>query len=74
MKINITVVPRSKRTLIEDISQGLKIHIHEPAIEGKANKRVIEVLAKHYGVNKSSVTIVRGLHSRHKVVDIDSSV
>jgi len=41
-----------------------------PPIDGKANAAVVEVLAKHFKVAKSSVKIVGGERSRNKVVEI----
>jgi uncharacterized protein YggU (UPF0235/DUF167 family) len=42
-----------------------------PAIEGRASEAVRRLAAKRLGVARSSVTIVRGHRSRHKVVEID---
>jgi uncharacterized protein len=49
----------------------LLIRVAAPALEGRANESVRRVLAKHLGVPKSSVTIVRGHRSREKVIQID---
>ena len=49
----------------------LLIRVSAPALEGRANESVRRVLAKHLGVPKSSVTIVRGHRSREKVIQID---
>jgi len=48
----------------------LKVYIHEPALEGRANEHLIEVLAKHYNVKKSALAIVLGEKSRNKVIQI----
>lgn len=42
-----------------------------PALDGRANKAVVEVLAEFYKVKKSSVRIIRGEKSREKVVEVD---
>lgn len=70
MKINVWVVPRAKKERIEKIVGGFKVYIREPAFEGRANKKVIEVIAERYGVKKSAVTIVLGGKNRNKVVEI----
>ena len=49
----------------------LLIRVSAPALEGRANESVRRVLAKHLGVPKSSVRIVRGHRSREKVIQID---
>lgn len=44
--------------------------VQQRAVEGKANDAVVALLAKHYGVAKSRVEIVRGHASRIKVVRV----
>jgi len=39
--------------------------------KGKANEKVIKLLAKHFKVAKSQVKIIRGLTSRNKTVEIE---
>ena len=48
----------------------LKVKTCAQPEKGKANNAVIEILAEHFGVKKSSVQILRGHTSRHKVVEI----
>ena len=45
----------------------LKIAVHAPAIEGRANSALIEFLADKFGVAKSYVELVSGELSRSKV-------
>ncbi|MGA2369005.1 MAG: DUF167 domain-containing protein [Dehalococcoidia bacterium] len=40
--------------------------------DNKANEAVINLLAKHFKVAKTSVRIVSGLTSRHKIIEIRS--
>lgn len=72
MRISITVKPGSKKGPL--VQQGLLgdllVYVREPALDGKANKAVVELLAKHYAVSKSSVTILRGQTSVHKLVEV----
>ncbi len=44
--------------------------VKEPALEGKANNAVIEELAKHYDVPKSSVKLKSGVSSKYKLFTI----
>ena len=53
-----------------DESGGLTVYVRERAVDGKANDAVVELLAKHFGVAKSRVSIVRGQSSRIKLVKI----
>jgi len=71
MRIQIKVVPRAKRPGVEQMPDGSwRVAVSAPAEDGKANVAVIEALAKHFDVPKSSVKIVRGLASRLKEVEI----
>lgn len=42
-----------------------------PPVEGKANELLLKLLAKHFGVSKSQVTIVSGAKARQKIVEIE---
>ena len=72
MRVNITVKPGSKKGPL--VQQGLLgdllVFVREPAVDGKANAAVVELLAKHYNVPKSSVTITKGRKSAHKICAI----
>ena len=72
MELQIRIQPRSGRNAIE-IGDGGKVTVRVTAVpeRGKANKAVVDLLAKRLGVSKGSVTLVRGLTSRDKVVRID---
>jgi len=49
----------------------IKVRLAARAVDGKANEALIEFLAAHYNVRKSSVRITAGLRSRQKRVVID---
>lgn len=70
MLIKVKVVARAKKERVEDFSGGIKVYVKEPAVEGKANKRLVEVLASHYGIRKKSISIVKGQACREKVIEI----
>lgn len=67
-KVAVTVKPNSRKgPLVETGPDGqLTVYVREPATEGKANKAVGEVLAKHFGVPKSSVELIGGATARIK--------
>jgi hypothetical protein len=50
--------------------QALKVKVAAPPRGGKANQRLIEILAEGLNVAKSQVEIIRGRTSRKKVVRI----
>jgi hypothetical protein len=71
--ISVQVKPGSaKAPLVEELEDGsLLVHVKERAIDGAANDGVIGVLAKHFGVGKSKVTIKSGHTARIKRVTVD---
>ncbi len=76
MKIPTTIKPNSRHR--EEVVVGSDgtyiIYTKAPAIEGRANAAAIKLLAKHFGVSKSQVRLLRGATSKYKVFDIDGIV
>lgn len=76
MKISACLKPNSRHR--EEVVVGSDgtyiIYTKAPAIEGRANAAAIKLLAKHFGVSKSQVRLLRGATSKYKVFDIDSVV
>ncbi|USN96264.1 MAG: DUF167 domain-containing protein [Candidatus Nomurabacteria bacterium] len=72
MKITVTVKPGSKKgPLVQpDLLGGYLVYVREPAIEGKANRAVAEMLAKFFDIPKTKVILVRGATSKIKVFEI----
>ena len=72
MDLQIRVRPRASGNSVELGDAGLvTVRVTAAPERGKANKAVVALLAKRLGVPKSSVTLVRGLTSRDKVVRVD---
>jgi uncharacterized protein (TIGR00251 family) len=72
MEISVIIVPNSKSCEIVKVSENsYKIRVDVPASKNKANKRLVEILAEHFKVSKSSISIIKGLKSRNKIVRID---
>ena len=71
MLLTIRVKPKAKQpSVTEDADGGLIVAVREAPEDGKANAAVITALARHFDVPRSSVTIVRGLTGRKKVVRV----
>lgn len=74
MKLNIITIPNSKNKEILKISENnYKIKVDAPAIKDKANKHLIEILAEYFKVPKSSISIIKRLKSKNKIVEIKES-
>lgn len=74
----IKVQPNASRTEFSGwLEDGtLKIRIQSPPQDGKANKALLQFLAKEIGVSKNQISILRGETSRQKVIafrDLSSS-
>lgn len=82
MQINCHVIVHARENKVEK-QQGLfnnvhqlsygesyKIYVTAPPEDGKANKKVIELLAEYFKVPKSQIRIVKGEISRNKIVEI----
>jgi uncharacterized protein (TIGR00251 family) len=72
MKKTVKVKPNSKKqAIVEEEDGSLTVHLKSPPVDGKANKELIEILAKNFGVTKSQITIQVGLSGRNKLVNIE---
>ena len=75
MRIAIRITPNASKDEISGREEDgkLKIKIQSPPVDGAANRRLIEFLAKSVGVSKSKVRIIRGDKSRSKIIEIDGN-
>ena len=67
------VKPGSKKgPLVEEAQDGsLVAYLTQRAVDGAANEGLIALLAKHFAVSKSKVTIESGFTSRIKRISVD---
>lgn len=70
MKLIIKTIPNAKRNAVKQENGVLKVYVCAPAVDGKANKAVCEVLAEYFSVRRSRITILKGETSRDKVIEI----
>ncbi|MDO8498555.1 MAG: DUF167 domain-containing protein [bacterium] len=75
MKVAVIVHPNSKKPRIEkDLLETLHVYVNQPPLEGKANKAVIDALAKHFRVSRSSVQLLSGLKSKNKLFEVQDNL
>ena len=78
MKPNILKVylqPKSSRNeIVGPYRDGIKVKITAPPVEGKANEGLIRFLAKAWSLAPSSIEIVRGHHTREKILRIQGTI
>ena len=70
MMVNVRVVPRARIQKIVADGDILRVYTNAAPTDGAANAAVIKMLAKHYDVPKSRISIVRGATSHDKVISI----
>ena len=72
MRLKVRVSPHAPKD--EVIKQGDEYVVRVRALpaDNKANEAVINLLAKHFKVAKTSVRIVSGFTGRHKIIEIRS--
>ena len=75
MIIHIKVIPKSFCNRIEynEEVNFYKVKVTDPPISGKANQKVIKLLADYFNTSKNNVKIKFGRKSRVKTVEIDYS-
>ena len=67
----VRVTPRAGRDEVEGWrGEELAVRVTTAPEGGKANARVCEVVAAKLGIPKSTVRVVRGHSSRHKVLEV----
>jgi uncharacterized protein (TIGR00251 family) len=70
--IRVRLTPKASSNRILGIADGvLRLSVQAPPVEGAANAKAREFLAKTLGVSKGSVILERGQTSRDKLFRID---
>lgn len=69
--VTLKIVPNSSRNEIVKEDDYIKIKITAPPVENKANKVLVEFLAKKLGIAKSKIKIIRGETSKLKTLSIE---
>jgi uncharacterized protein (TIGR00251 family) len=69
--ITVRVTPNARDNKVVMDNGVIKIGVTAPPEDGKANAAVTVFLSKALGVPKSSLTLVQGQKSRHKIFRLD---
>ena len=71
-KLWVTVKPLAKKESVTQRSDfDLVVSVHAPARDGKANGRLVELLADHFHKAKKHIRILHGHSSRKKLVEVE---
>lgn len=72
MKIKVQVKTRSKNEGVEQLSDNeFIVRVNTPPVDGKANSRVIELLAIFFTLPKSKISLQKGQKSKKKIFCIE---
>lgn len=66
--IRVKIIPNSSKNEIISKNDYLKIKITAQPIENKANKALIEFLAKKFKIAKSNIQIIKGELNKEKTL------
>ncbi len=68
----IKAIPNAPRSAVVGwLGDALKVKVHAPALEGRANEELCAFLADELNLSKRSVTLMQGDKSRQKLVRIE---
>ena len=70
--IQVRVRPNARLSALEEVSDGpWLVQLKSPPVDGKANRELVTLIARHLACPKSAVSIKSGASSRIKLVKID---
>ena len=69
IKVKAHINSRNEKIILNK-DENLDIYIREKPIEGKANKKIIEVLSAYFKVKKNQILLISGEKSKNKMFEI----
>ncbi len=71
VRLVIAVMPNAKKTEVAGVhGDALKVRLHAPPVDGKANEALIRYLSETLDLPKSCITLMHGQTSRRKLLEI----
>ncbi len=72
MRYTVVVKPgTSLEKVIETNADELTVYLRAKPHDGEANDALIKTLSKHFKVSKTSIRIVHGIKSHHKIIELE---
>jgi hypothetical protein len=72
VRLKVHVQPGASRTEVAGRhGDAIKVRLAAPPVDGRANEALLHFLAERLGLPLRAVTLVRGVSSRAKTVDIE---
>lgn len=70
--ITVHVVPRAAKDAVQGLhGDALKIRLHAPPADGKANEALISFLSEKLNIPKSNIALKSGANQRRKLIMIN---
>jgi uncharacterized protein (TIGR00251 family) len=70
--LRVKVKPGSRESTLERSADGTwSARLKSPPVDGKANAELIGLVARHFGLPRSAVTLRGGASGRMKRVEVD---
>jgi uncharacterized protein (TIGR00251 family) len=71
--LSLKTIPNAPRDAIAGwLGDALKVKVHAPALDGRANDALLDFLADTLAVPRRHLTLLQGAKARQKVIRIDS--
>lgn len=72
MIVKVRVIPNApENEVVSRIGSVLRVKVHAPAVDDKANAALKKYLAEFFEVSSKTVNIIRGASGREKTVEIN---
>jgi uncharacterized protein len=71
-RLSVKAVPNAPRDAVVGwMGEALKVKIRAPALDGRANEALCELLARELGLPRGAVALALGAKSRFKMLEIN---
>jgi uncharacterized protein (TIGR00251 family) len=68
----VKAIPNAPRSeVVGWLGEAIKIKVHAPALEGRANNELCRFLADKLGLPRQAISLLRGEASRQKTIHVD---
>ena len=72
IRFSAIIQPQSSKNEVTGVyNDALKIRLTSPPVDNKANKACMSFFAKWLGISASKISIVQGLSSKNKIIEVD---
>jgi hypothetical protein len=71
MQISVSVKFENRKTKLEKISENKYfVFVKAEPVQGKANKEILKIVAKHFKKSEEDIKIISGAKGRKKIIKI----